>query len=135
MITRLNPDTLPKNPAFSQVAVIHPAATLVFVGGQNAVNTQGEIVGHDLASQMEQAIKNLIAALAAAGATLKDVFKVTIYVVAGQSLQAGFAAVQPLWDIRAHPPTISGIFVAGLARPEFLVEIEAVAAIQTGGQS
>ena len=131
-ITRLNPDTLHKNPAFTQVAVIDPAATLIYVGGQNAVNRDGEIVGKDIATQTVQAMNNVVAALEAAGATLKDVFKMTIYIVQGQPLQEGFAASQQFAELSTHPPTISGIFVAGLAHPDFLVEIEAVAATQQG---
>ncbi|MCA9905579.1 MAG: RidA family protein, partial [Anaerolineae bacterium] len=59
-IRRLNPDTLHKNPAFTQVAVIEPGATLVHVGGQNAVDADGNIVGHDIASQTAQALKNVV---------------------------------------------------------------------------
>lgn len=128
-ITRLNPDTLHKNPAFTQVAVIDPGATLIYVGGQNAVNADGEIVGQDLATQTVQAMNNVVAALEAAGATLEDVFRMTIYIVQGQPLQEGFAASQQFTALSTHPPTISGIFVAALAHPDFLVEIEAVAAI------
>ena len=134
-ITRLNPDSLHKNPAFTQVAVVAPPATLIYVGGQNGVNSQGEVVGHDIASQTIQAMKNVTAALEAAGAGLPDVVKMTIYMVQGQSLQEGFAASQKLQDLQTHPPTISVIVVAGLAHPDFLVEIEAVAAITPGGTS
>jgi enamine deaminase RidA (YjgF/YER057c/UK114 family) len=131
---RLNPDTLHKNLAFTQVAVVSSRAKLVFVGGQNAVNAKGEIVGKDIASQTEQAYRNVIAALEAAGATLHDVFKMTIYIVQGQSLQEGFAAAQRVMGDGVPPPTVSGVFVAGLAHPDFLIEIEAVAAIGEGGE-
>ena len=134
-ITRLNPDTLHKNPAFTQVAVVQPPATLVFVGGQNGVNTQGEVVGQDIAIQTVQAMKNVTAALEATGATLRDVFKMTIYLVQGQSLQEGFAASQQFWTPDTPAPTISVIVVAGLAHPDFLIEIEAVAAINTGARA
>jgi enamine deaminase RidA (YjgF/YER057c/UK114 family) len=132
LIERLNPDTLHKNPAFSQAAVIAPGATLVYVGGQNAVNAQGEIVGKDLGSQTTQALHNVVAALAAASATLADVFKLNIYVVQGWPLNEGFAAAQPFFSNGVPPPTIGFFFVAGLANPEYLVEIEAVAAIGPG---
>ena len=129
LVTRLNPDTLHKNPAFSQVAVVAPGAALVFVGGQNAVNMQGQIIGKDLATQTTQALHNLVAALEAAGATLADVFKLSLYVVHGHALAEGFAAAQPFFAAITQPPTISFLFVAELANPEFLIEIEAVAAI------
>jgi enamine deaminase RidA (YjgF/YER057c/UK114 family) len=128
LITRLTPDTLHQNPAFCQAAVIAPGAALVFVGGQNAVNKEGQIVGKDIASQTTQALNNVEAALAAAGATLADVFKLKLYVVQGQPLAEGFAAAQPFFA-KVAPPTIGFAFVAGLANPEFLIEIEAVAAV------
>ena len=134
-ITRLNPDTLHKNPAFTQVAVVDKAAKLVYVGGQNAVNAKGEVVGDDIATQSAQAYKNVIAALGAAGATMADVFKMTIYMVQGQSFAAGYAAIMPLIDPKTPPPTVSGIMVVGLANPKFLIEIEAVAAVDGGAGS
>ncbi len=130
-IQRLNPDTLHKNPVFTQVALVDSAARLVFVGGQNGVNVEGKIVGKDIASQAEQTYKNVIAALEAAGATLADVFKMNIYIVQGHSLQDAFAAAQKVQTQRTPPPTVSVLIVAGLANPEFLIEIEAVAAIGT----
>jgi len=129
MITRLNPDTLSKNPAFSQIAVIEPPAKLIFVGGQNSVNAAGEIVGEDIASQTRQTLDNIVAALKATGATLRDMVKMTIYVAQGQNLQDGYAAISQYTELRTQPPTISVIVVAGLANPNFLIEIDAVAAI------
>jgi enamine deaminase RidA (YjgF/YER057c/UK114 family) len=128
-IQRLNPDTLHKNPAFTQVATVDGGSKLVFVGGQNGVTKDGKLVGKDIASQTEQAYKNVIAALEAAGASMKDVFKMTIYLVQGQSFQEGYAAVQKLQTEPLPPPTVTGIMVAGLAHPDYLIEIEAVAAI------
>jgi enamine deaminase RidA (YjgF/YER057c/UK114 family) len=128
-IKRINPDTLHKNPAFTQVITVSSPATLVFVGGQNGVTVEGKIAGKDIASQAEQAYRNLIAALDAAGATLQDVFKMTIYIVQGHSVQEAFGAVQRVQAQRTPPPTVSVIIVAGLANPDFLIEIEAVAAV------
>lgn len=130
---RLSPDTLHKNPAFSQVAVVPASSRIVFVGGQNGVNREGKVVGSDIATQAEQAYKNVVAALEAAGASLTDVFKMTIYIVQGQSLQEAFRAAQRvnpslgLGDVT--PPIVTGMFVSALANPEYLIEIEAVAAI------
>lgn len=129
----LSPDTLHKNPVFSQVAIVPANARIVYVGGQNGVNREGKVVGGDIGSQAEQAYKNLIAALEAAGASLADVFKMTIYIVQGQSLQEAFQAAQRvnpnLREGNAQPPIVTGLFVSALATPEYLIEIEAVAAI------
>lgn len=128
-IERINPETLSKNPAFTQVVTVSNAAKLVYIGGQNGVDIKGKIVGKDIARQSEQAYRNMIAALEAAGATLQDVFKMTIYIVQGQSLQDAFAAVQRVQTQRAEPPVVSVVMVAGLANPEYLIEIEATAAV------
>lgn len=129
----LSPDTMHKNPAFSQVAVVPASAKLVFIGGQNGVDREGKVVGSDIASQSEQAYKNVIAALEAADASLQDVFKMTIYIVQGQPLQEAFQAAQRvnpnLGSGDVTPPIVTGIFVSALANPEYLIEIEAVAAI------
>src|SRR5687768_6632952 len=93
-ITRINPDTLHKNPAFTQVATVSGPTKLVFVGGQNGVDNKGKVVGNDIASQSERAYKNMITALEAAGASLADVFKMNVYIVQGQSIQDAFGAVQ-----------------------------------------
>ncbi|RJP78394.1 MAG: RidA family protein [Candidatus Zixiibacteriota bacterium] len=124
----LNPDTLHRNPAFSQVAVVSGTVRTIYVGGQNAVDTQGQIVGRgDITAQTEQVFRNLEAALAAAGASLEHVVKWNVYAVSGQPLQPAFAVFQRIWGQRANPPLISVLFVAGLAHPDFLVEMDAMA--------
>ena len=129
-VQHLNPDGLSKNPAFTQVITVSGAARTIYVGGQDAVDASGAIVGKgDLGAQTEQVLANVQTALAAAGAGLEHVVKWGVYIVAGQSLQAGFAAFQRAWGGRPNPPTVTGLFVAGLAHPDFLVEIDAVAVI------
>ena len=129
-VQHLNPDGLSKNPAFSQVITVRGPAKTIYVGGQNAVDASGAIVGKgDFAAQSEQALANVQTALAAAGAGLEHVVKWGVYIVAGQDLQVGFAAFQRAWGQRPNPPTVTGLFVAGLAHPDFLVEIDAVAVV------
>jgi enamine deaminase RidA (YjgF/YER057c/UK114 family) len=129
-VQHLNPDGLHKNPAFSQAVVVSGSARTIYVGGQNAVDVSGNIVGKgDLRAQTEQALHNLQTALDAGGAGLEQVVKWNIYVVQGQSVQAGLEAFQKVWGQRSNPPAISVLFVAALAHPDFLVEIDAVAVI------
>lgn len=132
-VTRLNPDSMHKNPAFSQAIVVEGSAKTVFVGGQNGVNAKGEVVGNDIASQSAQAFKNMITVLEAAGASLDDVIKLTIYLVQGQSLQDAYGAVQKVQQFRLAP-TVSMMMVAGLANPQYLIEIDAVAVVGSGKQ-
>jgi enamine deaminase RidA (YjgF/YER057c/UK114 family) len=125
----INPDSLVKNPAFTQAVVIEGPAKTIYIGGQNAVRADGSIAGETLAEQTQQALLNVEAALTAAGATLHDVVRWTAAVVEGQPLVEGFAAFRQAWGDAADPPTLSVHVVAGLANPKFLVEIDAVAVV------
>jgi enamine deaminase RidA (YjgF/YER057c/UK114 family) len=126
----INPDALHKNPAFTNVVVVTGSVKMVYVGGQDAVDASGTIVGKgDLKAQTEQILKNIQAALAAGGAQLEHVVKWNIYVVQGQSLQPGFEVFQRVWGNRPNPPAITGVFVAGLAHPDFLAEMDAIAVV------
>ena len=126
----LNPDDLPKNRAFTQVVSVSGAVKTIYVGGQDAVDEQGNIVGKgDIGAQAQQVLANLQKALAAAGAELELIVKWNVYLVQGQSLQQGFAAFQRAWGNRPNPPAITGMFVVGLAHPDFLVEMDAVAVV------
>lgn len=127
-IQYINPDGLSKNPAFSQVVTTQGKGKTIYIGGQDAVNTQREIVGKgDLAEQTEQVMKNLQTALAACGATFDNLVKLSIYLVQGQDLQRGFQASQKYLGGLKNPPAVTGLFVAALAHPDFLVEVEAIA--------
>jgi enamine deaminase RidA (YjgF/YER057c/UK114 family) len=127
-IEYLSPDELLKNPAFSQVAITKGSGNTIYIGGQNAITKDREIIGKgDIALQTAHALMNVETALGAAGATLADLFKLTIYIVQGQDLRKGFEGAQGFLKKLQHPPVISGIVVAGLANPDYLVEIEAVA--------
>jgi enamine deaminase RidA (YjgF/YER057c/UK114 family) len=94
------------------------------------VDASGQIMGKgDIAAQTEQVFRNLETALRAAGAGLEDVVKWNLYVLAGQPLEPGFAVFQRVWGRRANPPVITAAIVAGLAHPDFLLELDAVAVI------
>ncbi len=129
-VQHLNPDDLPKNPAFTNVIVVSGPVKTVYVGGQDAIDSSGAIIGKgDIRAQAEQTLKNVQTALAAAGAELEHVVKWNVYVVQGQPAQPAFEVFQHLWGERPNPPTISLLFVSGLAHPDFLVEIDAVAVV------
>lgn len=129
-VRRLNPQGLKTNPAFTPAIMVEGNVKTVYIGGQNAVNAGGEIVGKgDVASQTVQVFRNLEIALASAGAGLENVVKWNVYVVHGRPLQPAFEVFQKIWADRGNPPTLTMIQVAALAHPDFLVEIDAVAVI------
>jgi enamine deaminase RidA (YjgF/YER057c/UK114 family) len=130
IVQHLNPETLHHNPAFSQAVAVSGAVKTVYIGGQNAVDASGAIVGQgDIAAQTEQVMQNIQAALAAGGANLEHVIKWNLYLVQGQPLQPGFEVFQRIWNRRPNPPAISMAMVAGLANPDFLLEIDAIAVV------
>jgi enamine deaminase RidA (YjgF/YER057c/UK114 family) len=136
LVQHINPATLSKNPAFTNVIAVSGSVTTVFVGGQNSVDASGAIVGKgDFRMQVEQVLINLQTALAAAGAELHHVVKWNIYVLQGQDLRIGFEAFQRVWGRRPNPPTITGVFVSGLARPDLLLEMDAIAVVPDQGQA
>ena len=126
----INPDSLNNNPAFTNVVVVEGNVKTVHIGGQDAINASGEIVGRgDIVAQTEQILANVRAALEAGGARAEHIIKWNIYVVEGQSLQEGFGAFQNAWPQTPNPPAITVVFVSGLAHPDFLVEMDAVAVV------
>jgi enamine deaminase RidA (YjgF/YER057c/UK114 family) len=126
----VDPEGLNKNPAFTNVVVVEGPARTVYVGGQDSVDASGNIVGKgDVAAQTEQVLANVRAALAAGGAGPEHVIKWNLLVVEGLSLQEGFSAFQRAWVATPNPPAITMAYVAGLANPEFLVEMDAIAVV------
>jgi enamine deaminase RidA (YjgF/YER057c/UK114 family) len=129
-VEHINPPGLLQSPAFSQVVTVTGPVRTVYVGGQNAVTAEGEMVGvGDVAAQTEQVMANVQTALAAGGADLGHVVRWTVYLVQGQDLGAGFAAFQRAWGDRSDPPLVTVAVVAGLAHPQALVEVEAMAVV------
>ncbi|GAB7191844.1 hypothetical protein NUM3379_25520 [Kineococcus sp. NUM-3379] len=129
-ITRLRPEGLVRSPAFSHVTVVPPGATTIHVGGQDAVDATGALVGgDDVAAQTARVVENLRTALAAAGAGLADVVTWNVLVVDGVDLGAAYAVVARALDPDTDPPLVTVARVAGLALPGALVEVSAVAAV------
>jgi enamine deaminase RidA (YjgF/YER057c/UK114 family) len=128
-IRHVNPDGMSRNPAYSQAVRVPAGYATVHVGGQNGVGPDGELVGAGLGEQARQAFANVGTCLEAAGAEVTDVVKWTILCVDGAPLAEGFCAFREFWPEDAPPPAITVAFVAGLAVPGAMVEIEAVAAV------
>jgi len=112
-------------PGMSQ-AVRH--GDLVHVSGQVALAPGGELVGEgDAAAQAGQALANLKAALAAAGAAVEDTIKVTCFLVDAADYPAYAAAKAELFG--ATDPASTCVVVKELLDPRLLLEVEAVAAV------
>ena len=129
-ITLLKPSGLVSSPAFSHVAIVPPGATMVYVGGQNAVDESGALVGgDDPAAQTRRVMDNLVTALAAAGAHLGDVISMTVLLAEGVDVGPAYAvAAERLGDLEV-PPLVTAAIVRALGVPGALVEVGAVAAV------
>jgi enamine deaminase RidA (YjgF/YER057c/UK114 family) len=114
--------------AYSHVVTAVGAQKLVFCAGQVAVDPAGNAMPpDDFAAQAKLVMANLNKALAAGGATLADVVKITIYIVNPHDVPKVRAVLQE--NFGAHPPSSTLCVLRGLANPNFLLEIEAIAAV------
>jgi enamine deaminase RidA (YjgF/YER057c/UK114 family) len=123
------PPTLPQANGYSHAATIAPGSRLVWTSGQLPITAEGILApAGDWEAQTRQTMRNVGAALAAAGATWDDVFKLTFYVIDTSALVT-VRAVRDEFVNTERPPASTLVQVAGLLRPDVLIEIEAVAAI------
>jgi enamine deaminase RidA (YjgF/YER057c/UK114 family) len=126
----LNPSGLCPTFGWTHVVTATGGRT-VYVSGQVAVNERGEVVGKgDLRAQAQQAFENVQTALAAVGATFRDVVKTNLYVVGLKPEQVPLLReVRSRYVSAEHPPASTLVGVSALVGPDWLIEIEAVAVI------
>ena len=123
----LNPATLSKPPGYTHVVEVTGGRT-IYISGQVPLDQAGNVVGAgDFAAQATQVFENLKLALTAAGATFDNIVKVNMYVT-------DMSQIEVLRTIRlryygTNAPASTLVEIAKLARPEFLIEIEAIAVI------
>jgi enamine deaminase RidA (YjgF/YER057c/UK114 family) len=129
-VEHLQPDGLSKPTGYSHVVTV--SGKLAFISGQVANDANGNLVGKgDLRAQTVQVFENLKKALAAAGASFEDVVKMNTYIVGMRSS----IDLPVLREIRARyvtgkPPASTLVGVQALANPDYLIEIEVVAAVK-----
>jgi enamine deaminase RidA (YjgF/YER057c/UK114 family) len=128
-IRKINPPSVPKPvAAYSHVADVPPGTRLLFLAGQVGNRPDGSLA-EGVEDQAVQALENIRLILAAQGAGPQDIVKLTFYVAAKPASLAKLNAKRAEMFAGTAPPPSTWIQVAGLARPEYLVEIEAVAAV------
>src|SRR5215472_15875864 len=111
-------------------ASMAPARSLIFTAGACPLDDKGEVAGPgDVRAQSGLAVANLGTALAAAGATLADVLKTTVFVASAEQadLVAAWDVISAAFGDHDPPSTLLGVTVLGYTNQ--LVEIEAVAAV------
>ncbi|HHY77808.1 MAG TPA: RidA family protein [Clostridiales bacterium] len=106
-------------------------AKTIYIGGQNAINSEGRLVGKDnFELQTKQALENIKIALASENATFNDVVKLNIYMVEGCDAAVALKAFMETIGEMEKPPLITVLKVAGLANPLSLIEIDAIAVVE-----
>jgi len=127
-VKRTNPPALSTPTGYTHIVEVTGPNRTIYVSGQIAFDKDGKVVGAgDMQAQAEQVFKNLETALTAAGAKFSDVVKMNSYIT-------DMSKVQAVRDVRArylkdNTPASTFVQVAGLVRPELLLEIEVVAVV------
>ena len=129
-LKRVNPPELGSPPGYSQIVEVR-TGRLIFIAGQTALDREGKVVGqNDFAAQAGKVFDNLTAALAAVGCDASHLVKLTVFLRDMENLAAYrearnrfFATVTP-----TAAPAVTLVEVSRLYGPDFMIEIEAIAA-------
>jgi enamine deaminase RidA (YjgF/YER057c/UK114 family) len=124
----INPADLNRPPTYTQVVEVTGPGRTIYISGQLGTGPDGKLVSGDFGAQAEQVFKNLQVALEAVGASAADIVKLNSYLRDIDDLPI-------LREVRARhlnaaaPPASTTLEVPGFARPDALLEIEAVAVL------
>lgn len=123
---QINPWTWQDLAGFSQAWRIEDARSIVFVSGQAPISADGQLVGEgNFETQVRQVFENLRTVLEQAGMDLEAIVKLTVYLTDMNRLRE-YTQLKSEF-IRAQQPASTAIGVSGFARPEMMIEVEAIA--------
>jgi enamine deaminase RidA (YjgF/YER057c/UK114 family) len=128
-VKRVNPPSLAAPSGFSHAVVA--SGTTVFLAGQTGMLSDGSIVEGGVVVQFEQALTNLLTALAAAGGSPADLTSLTIYIVDMDDYRAHARDIGRVWKrlMGSDYPAMAGIGVARLWDAEAVVEVQGCAVL------
>jgi enamine deaminase RidA (YjgF/YER057c/UK114 family) len=131
-IKRVNPPQLGAPPGYSQIVDVR-AGRIIFIAGQTALDQNGDLVGkNDFAAQAEQVFRNLGVALQSVGCTAGNLVKLTVFLRNMDDLSA-YREARNRFFATATPvaaPAVTLVEVSRLYGPDFMIEIEAIAAVE-----
>lgn len=125
MRRNLNPDAVFAPQIYSHAVEVAAPQRLLYVSGQVGVRKDGTLA-EGMSAQAAVAVENMTAVLAEAGMTVAEVIKYTIYLTDEAQTGAFMQAAAGL--LASPPPAVTLVYVKALARPDMLVEVEAIAA-------
>jgi len=121
----INPSNMAKPSGYSYA--VKKRGTPVFISGQVGIDAEGRVVGEgDAAAQTAQAFDNLRTVVEASGGSMDDIVKITIFVT-DPSFRGAVVAARQRYFKDGEYPASTYLVVSGLAVPQLLVEVEAVA--------
>jgi enamine deaminase RidA (YjgF/YER057c/UK114 family) len=128
-VKRVNPSSLARPSGFSHAVVA--SGTFVLLAGQTGMDAAGAIVPGGVVAQFEQALANLLAALAEAGGTPDGLASVTIYIVDMDDYRAHSRELGRVWKRLAGTdyPAMAGVGVSRLWDADALVELQGIAVV------
>ncbi|MDO3399378.1 RidA family protein [Mycolicibacterium neoaurum] len=123
-------DTYPEQDIDNDLCQAVVAGDTIYLRGQigQDLDTAENIGVGDVAAQTEQAMANIAMLLDEAGSTVDDIVKVTVYLVDPRYRETVYRVIGR-WLKGVHPVS-TGVVVSALARPEWLVEVDAIAVRQ-----
>ncbi|MHA1983407.1 MAG: RidA family protein [Candidatus Hodarchaeales archaeon] len=129
LIERINPESIFKPVGnYSQLVKVKlPGAQLLYVAGQVALDKELNIVGSTIKEQADMVFKNIRTILESENGTLDNVVKITIFIT-DMSKRPDLGEILTKYFPK-NPPASTLVEVKSLARPEFLIEIEATAVV------
>ena len=123
-------DTYPEQELDNDLCQVVKAGNLVFVRGQVGSDFDGNVVGiGDPAAQADQAMRNIKQLLEEAGSSLEDICRITVYITDRGYREPVYRTIGK-W-LKGVFPVSTGLIVQGLAKPEWVMEIDAIAVIQS----
>ncbi len=121
-------DTYPGRTMDNDLCQVVKAGNIIFLRGQVGSDFEGNVVGvGDPAAQTEQAMRNVKQLLEETGASLEDICKITVYVT-DRAYREEVYQVIGKW-LKGVFPVSTGLIVQGLAKPEWVMEIDVIAVI------
>ena len=130
-IVRINPPELGTPPGYSQMVDV-TARRFIFISGQTGLDGDGKVVGKsDFAAQADQVFRNLGIALEASGCTAANLVKLTVFLTDMRNL-ASYREARNRFFVSVAPPAAPAVTLVEVSRlygADFLIEIEAIAAV------
>jgi enamine deaminase RidA (YjgF/YER057c/UK114 family) len=129
------PTGWPRPNGYSNGVRVPAGHELLFVSGQVGWDASGRLVSPEFAAQFEQALKNCVAVVEAAGGTPRDVVRLTLYCRDRNAYSSRLREVGAAYRrvMGSHYPSMSLVEVAGLLEEGAQIEIEATAALAPAG--